>query len=89
VTFITNQELSPGFRNLLFQAFFYKMSCLLNFGTWLVIVIISISHFLSKYLLIVGILIPVLGSRVKNKQRLHSRQLASYLVYGSEGVVRV
>ncbi len=29
-----------------------------------------------------------IGSPVKNKQHLHSRHLASYLVYGSEAVVR-
>jgi hypothetical protein len=31
---------------------------------------------------------PLFGSQVKNKQHLHSRQLAFYLVYGSEGMVQ-
>jgi hypothetical protein len=34
-------------------------------------------------------LIPLFGSKAKNKQHIHSRHLASYLVYESGGVVRV
>ncbi len=40
-------------------------------------------------LLVAGFFYPfTIRSSVKNKQHFHSRQLASYLVYGSEGIVR-
>jgi hypothetical protein len=32
---------------------------------------------------------PFFRSQIKNRYYLHSRHLTSYLVYGSEGVVRV
>jgi hypothetical protein len=43
----------------------------------------------QNILLVTRISIPLLGSQVKNIHHLHSRHLASYLVYRSEGVVRV
>ncbi len=44
--------------------------------------------FYQSILLVAGILIPLFGTQVKNKNHLYSRHLASYLVYGSEGVVQ-
>jgi hypothetical protein len=38
---------------------------------------------------VADISIPLLGSQAKNKQYLHSRHIASYLIYGSEDVVLV
>jgi hypothetical protein len=48
-----------------------------------------ISCFLQNVLPVAGILIPLFGSKAKNKQHLHSRHLAYYLVYESGGVIRV
>ncbi len=44
---------------------------------------------LIENLLVAGISIPLIGSPVKNKHYLHSWHLASLLVYGTEGVVRI
>jgi hypothetical protein len=88
------QHSSENLKLSLFLRIFlqYKMSCLFNFGTYLVIITISI------YLVfLIGVFClfkvqyfnPFIRISSNNKQHHHSRHLASYLVYRSEGSTSV
>jgi hypothetical protein len=49
--------------------------------TYLSLLSVFIQCFLSEYSARCRYFDPLFGSRIKNKQHLHSRHLASYLVY--------